>query len=267
MNPLERNNVRDGGGDAPAMIFIHGFGCDQTMWNAVAPAFEDTHRVITYDLTGMGQSDLEAYDFDRHGSLAAHAQDLLEICDALGVRDAILVGHSVGAQIAALAAKARPDRVAQLIMVSPSPSFTNDPATGYQGGFDRSELEGLVSLLKENHLGWSTQMAPTIAGEPAGAPSADALTKSFCRTDPEIAQHFGEATFFADERETMRSLTHPSLILHCDEDALAPMSVADWMRANVPNATLTVLHSKGHCPHMTSPNAVITSMQDYLARH
>lgn len=265
MDVLQRNNVVDRGGAKPAMIFVHGFGCDQTMWGDVAPAFEDSHRVVTYDLTGMGQSDLDAYDFDRHAKLDAHAQDLLDICAALDLRQAIIVGHSVGATIAALATNAAPDRVSRLVLVSPTPSFTNDPDTGYRGGFDRTELEGLVHLLKENHLGWSTQMAPTIVGQEAGAPAADALTKSFCRTDPEIAQHCGEATFFSDERQAMRQLARPSLILHCDDDALVPMQVADWMQENIPASELIVLHCKGHCPHMTAPDKVIAAMRSYLA--
>ncbi|MEX2529429.1 MAG: hypothetical protein WD960_01540 [Gemmatimonadota bacterium] len=48
------------------MLFSHGFGCDQAMWGGVAPAFEETHRIVLYDHTGAGGSDLQAWSPDRY---------------------------------------------------------------------------------------------------------------------------------------------------------------------------------------------------------
>lgn len=81
---LRRNNVHiSGPAQAPAMVFFHGFGCDQEMWGGVAPAFVDDHRVVLYDHTGAGVSDLAAYDPNRYASLTAYAEDLVEIGAAL----------------------------------------------------------------------------------------------------------------------------------------------------------------------------------------
>ena len=66
-----------------AMIFAHGFGCDQNMWRFVAPAFEDTHRVVLFDHVGAGRSDLSAYDPDRYARLDGYADDVLEILQEL----------------------------------------------------------------------------------------------------------------------------------------------------------------------------------------
>ncbi|EYD72754.1 alpha/beta fold hydrolase [Limimaricola hongkongensis] len=263
----ERNNVvTTGQDDGAPIVFVHGFGCDGTMWRQVAPAFEDSRKVVTYDLTGMGQSDLSAYAPHRYADLDAHAEDLWEILAELDLSGAVLVGHSVGASIALLAAARAPERVSRLVMVSPSPSFLDDATQGYRGGFSCEDLEGLVGFLDENHLGWSAQMAPTIAGQPAGAPAAEELTRSFCRTDPAIARHFGHVTFFADQRGAFERARHPSLILHCDDDALVPMPVAEWMRDSVPGTTLRVIPATGHCPHMTVPDIVVTEMRGYLGQ-
>ena len=264
---VERNRVAvSGPAEGRPIVFIHGFGCDQSMWSDVAPSFESENRVITYDLTGMGQSDLSAYDMERYANLEAHAEDLLSVLNELGLEDAVLVGHSIGATIAVLAATRVPEQVSRLVLVSPTPSFLEDEASGYHGGFQREDLEELVKFLDENHLGWSAQMAPTIAGQPAGQPAAEELTQSFCRTDPAIAQHFGRVTFFADFRAEFESAARPVLILHCDDDALVPMQVADWMRDRVPGATLRVLSASGHCPHMTVPSDVIAAMHEFLGQ-
>ena len=264
---VERNHVVVTGPAAGRpIVFIHGFGCDQSMWRQVAPAFESDYRVVVYDLTGMGQSDLSAYDMQRYSDLCPHADDLLAICDELALEDVVLVGHSIGATIALLAANSAPERVSQLGLISPTPSFIEDAENGYHGGFARRDLEELVMFLDENHLGWSAQMAPTIAGQAEGQPAANELTQSFCRTDPAIAQHFGRVTFFADARAEFEQANCPSLILHCDDDALVPMQVADWMRDRVPGATLKVLRATGHCPHMTVPEDVIGELRAYLGQ-
>ncbi len=261
MAGLDQNNVRQSGRGPGLMILLHGYGCDQSMWRQVAPAFEDTHRVIQYDLTGMGHSDLSAYNFDRYSRLEAHAEDLLEIMDELGAEDAVVVGHSIAASIAVLAANQAPERFSQLVLLAPTPSFCNDPEAGYVGGFTKLVLEELITSLDNNHLGWAAQMAPVIAGQKAGEPAAEELTQSFCRTDPRITSHFGRVTFLADCREAMRRLKVPALILHCEDDAMVPDEAAEWMRRHIASATMHVLPVTGHCPHMTAPDQVIGAMR------
>jgi len=81
---LSRNNVVvSGRPDGRAMIFAHGFGCDQHMWRFVAPEFEADHRVVLFDHLGAGDSDLSAYDRDRYSRLDGYAEDVLQICRAL----------------------------------------------------------------------------------------------------------------------------------------------------------------------------------------
>ena len=104
MSAAERYNVTESGrADGPAMVFAHGFGCDQHMWRFVAPAFEDRFRVILFDHAGAGGSAPDAYDVARHGSLQGYAQDVVELCRELGVTDGVFVGHSVSAMIGVLA--------------------------------------------------------------------------------------------------------------------------------------------------------------------
>src|SRR5688572_22510364 len=102
---LSRNNVKVFGRGTQPMLFAHGFGCDQNMWRYVTPAFEDDYRIVLFDYVGSGKSDLAAYDPERYSRLDGYAQDVLEVCRALDLRDVILVGHSVSSMVAVLAAK------------------------------------------------------------------------------------------------------------------------------------------------------------------
>ena len=81
---------------------------------------------MLFDYVGAGKSDLSAYDPRRYGSLQGYAQDMLDICEALDLRDVILVGHSVSSVISILAANRAPERFERLILVGPSASYIND---------------------------------------------------------------------------------------------------------------------------------------------
>jgi sigma-B regulation protein RsbQ len=260
---LSRNNVRVSGEGRP-MLFAHGFGCDQRMWRYVAPEFERDHQVILFDYVGSGQSDLAAYDPDRYAALEGYAEDVLDVCHALDVRDAVLVGHSVSGMVALLAAIREPERFSRLVLIGPSPRYLNDPPD-YVGGFERADLEGLLELMDRNYLGWASFLGPAIMKNPDHPELAEELTASFCSTDPVIARRFAEATFFADNRADLPALRVPSLILQCSEDMIAPEVVGEYLARHLPASTLRVMQATGHCPQMSAPDETIRLMREYLA--
>jgi sigma-B regulation protein RsbQ len=264
-NVLARHAVRVGGiADGRPVVFVHGFGCDQTMWRFVAPDFEVDHRVVLLDLVGSGSSDLSAYDPDRYGSLAGHATDVLEVCRALDLTDVVLVGHSVSAMIGVLATCAEPDRFGALVMVGPNPRYVDDG--DYVGGFSRSDIIGLLDALEANHLGWSAQMAPVIMGTPDRPELSDELTNSFCRTDPAIAAHFARVTFLSDNRADLPAVCVPTLVLQCSQDAIAPDVVGRYVHQQVPGSVLTQLTATGHVPHLSAPEETTAAIRAFLSR-
>ncbi len=264
MSIQSRNHIQVSGKGAAAMVFVHGFGCDQTMWRFLAPAYQDRFRVITYDLTGSGQSELSAYDRSKYGSLHGHAADLLEIVDSVTNGPVVIVGHSVGATIGMLATIAAPRRFAAQVMIGPSPCFINDG--DYVGGFSRSDIDELLETMDANYLGWSRSVAPMIMGAPNQPLLRDELTERFCRNDPEIARHFGRVTFLSDHRADVLRSTVPALILQCSDDLIAPREVGDWLHRHLPASTLRVIRNVGHCPHMSAPTESSRAIDAFLAQ-
>ena len=261
---LSRNNVRTlGNPDGQPMLFAHGFGCDQNMWRYVTPAFERDYRIVLFDYVGSGKSDLAAYDVARYSTLDGYAQDVLEICETLDLRDVVFVGHSVSSMIGVLAAGRAPERFAKLIMVGPSPRYINDD--GYTGGFERADIEGLLDLMDRNYIGWASFLAPVIMKNDDRPELTSELQESFCSTDPKIARRFAETTFFADNRADLAGVAVPSLILQCAEDAIAPVEVGVYLANAVPNSTLRMLKATGHCPHVSHPQETIDAIREYLS--
>jgi sigma-B regulation protein RsbQ len=264
MSAVRRNNVTvHGPADRPAMMFAHGFGCDQNMWRAVWPAFQDAYRVVLFDHVGAGGSDASAYDERRYASLGGYADDVLEICDELALEDVVFVGHSVSAMIGVLAAAARPERFARLVLVSPSPHYLDDG--DYTGGFTREDIDGLLESLEHNYLGWSSVMAPVIMGNEDRPELGEELTNSFCRTDPEIAAHFARTTFLSDNRSDLAGVATRSLVLQCAEDAIAPRPVGEYVHAQLPDSRLVILDASGHCPNLSAPEETVAAIRSFLA--
>lgn len=262
MDVLSRNNVAVFGKGQQPLMFAHGFGCDQNMWRLVTPAFEDDFKIILFDYVGAGKSDVSAYNRDRYSDLNGYAQDILDICRTLDLRDVILVGHSVSSVISVLAAIKEPHRFAHLVMVGPSPRYIND--VGYVGGFEREEIVGLLETMEKNYIGWANFLAPAIMKNADRPELAGELEESFCSTDPTIARQFAEATFFADNRHDLPKLRVPSLILQCSDDMIAPEAVGRFVHEHTPGSTLRMMEATGHCPHMSAPDETIRLIKEYL---
>lgn len=262
---LIRNNVRISGEGTQPMLFAHGFGCDQNMWRFITPAFEADYRIVLFDYVGSGGSDLAAYDADRYGRLEGYADDILEICRELDLRDVVLVGHSVSSIIGILAANREPERFDRLILIGPSPRYIND-LPDYVGGFERADIEGLLEMMDKNYVGWANFLAPAIMKNPDRPELGEELTESFCSTDPDIARRFAEATFFADNREDLARLRVPSLVLQCSEDMIAPDAVGEYVHRQLAGSAFRKLGATGHCPHMSHPEETIVAMREYLGQ-
>ncbi|HEX2273688.1 MAG TPA: alpha/beta hydrolase [Acidimicrobiales bacterium] len=260
---LVRNNVTVSGDPAGRpMVFAHGFGCDKNMWRFVAPAFEDRFRTVVFDYVGAGGSDLTAYDPARYGSLDGYADDLLDICAALDMRDVVFVGHSVSAMVGVLAAIAEPDRFGALVLVGPSPRYIDDG--DYVGGFTREDIDGLLSSLDSNYLGWSSAMAPVIMGNPDRPELGAELTASFCRTDPEIQRRFARVTFLSDNRDDLGRVPVPVLVLQCSDDAIAPEVVGAYVHEHIPGSRLVKLQATGHCPNLSAPEETVAAIAAFV---
>jgi sigma-B regulation protein RsbQ len=262
MSVLRRNNVTLLGNGETPMMFSHGYGCDQQMWRLVIPAFMDTHRLVLFDHVGAGKSDLSAYDHTKYSSLRGYAQDVLEICEALGLEHGVFVGHSVSAIIGLLAAIEEPERFDRLVLVGPSPRYINDG--DYFGGFTRKDIDDLLDLQDSNYLGWSASLAPVIMGNSDRPELAEELRNSFCRTDPIIAKQFAAVTFLSDNRADLPHVRARSLVLQCQDDAIAPMAVGEYVQRHLRDSEMVVLDATGHCPHLSAPEETIAAIRNFL---
>ena len=264
MNVLHRNNVKVIGEVGSVLLYAHGFGCNQNMWDRVTPAFVGSYKQVLFDYVGSGRSDLKAFDAHRYANLNGYAQDVLDVCDALGLTSGVtFIGHSVSCSAGILASIARPELFDKLILVGPNPCFVNDPPD-YFGGFEKEDLEGLLDLMEQNYIGWANYLAPVVSAQgEAGFVTAE-LSDSFCSTDPTTTKVFAKTTFFSDNRADLPKVSRPCLVIQHRTDTLAPVQVGEYVHNHLAGSTLKVLEVQGHCAHMSEPSLVVDAIREYL---
>jgi sigma-B regulation protein RsbQ len=261
MSAARRNNVRTSGAGDRTVVFAHGFGGDQSVWRHLAPDFIQDSRVVLFDHVGAGRSDAAAYDPGKYATLTGYADDLVEICDEQGLSGVTLVGHSVGATIGLLAAVKRPDLVADLVLICPSPRYTNTDT--YFGGFDERDIDELLTFLAKDQPEWATAIAPTVVGPEHPEVQAE-WRRSVCSLDPKVAAQFARTTFKSDHRADYGRVSARTLIIDCSQDGIAPSAVGAWVEEAIEGSRRITLQAQGHCPHLTLPGSVMTAIGDFI---
>lgn len=261
---VRRNNITlQGPRDAPVMVFGHGYGSSLRMWRLVAPQFADDHSVVLFDHVGSGGSDREAYDRGKYDSLHGYADDLLEICRALGLSDIVYVGHSVGAMIGCLAAIAEPALFRSLVLVGGSARYINDD--DYVGGFEADDVDALLDSLDANYLAWASTMAPVFMGNTDRPELAEELLDSFEKADQSVARQFARVTFLSDLRADLHLVSTPTLVVQSTNDAVAPVVAGEFLRAEIPGSRLEVLEADGHYVHISDPEKLTSAIRGFLS--
>lgn len=262
MNKIStRNNVKIIGKGTQTLLFAHGFGCDQHTWRSILPGFLDDFKLVLFDYVGAGCSDFSAYDTIRYSSLDGYVQDVIEICGELELEKVIFIGHSVSSMIGLHASIQSPHLFSKLIFICPSPRYINDH--DYYGGMEQDDLDALLEVMDNNHLGWSR---PIVTSDSAmEIPVLDQhFTENFCTSDPEISRKFAQVTFSSDHRKHLPRLSIPSLTLQGREDILTSEKVARYIQQHTPGNQLHLLDTIGHFPQLSDPKTVISAIRNFI---
>lgn len=260
---LKRHNVQVWGEGSQPMMFAHGLGCDQQIWQSLTPAFEADYTLIAFDYVGSGQSDLSAYDAEKYGTLHGYAADVQDICRALNLSDVVFIGHSVSSMIGLLAAIDDPSLFKCLIMIGPSPCFLK--REDYDGGFYEEEIEALLAQMKRNYKEWAAFFAPRAMGNLERPELSSRLRERFYAANPAITLDFARVVFYSDYRADLPRLKQPSLIMQIPQDIIVPLSVGTYMHRLMPQSTLVKMNATGHFPHISAPQETVRVIQAYLS--
>jgi sigma-B regulation protein RsbQ len=262
---LRRNNVSLAGNPdaARTMVFVHGFGTDQRAWSPVVLAFEADYRIVLLDNAGAGKSDPLAFEREesRYLNLRGYAADLIDVCAALGVTGTVLVGHSLGAMVGALAAIERPTLFEKLVLIGASPRYLE--AEGYHGGFTHADWQEIHLAVANNFELWADTFGPQAMANPDRPELARSFVESLKAIPVKRALTVVYSVFRSDYREEIARLRLPTLIIQSLADIFVPMEVANYLHEQIAGSRLAVIQATGHLPHISAPEEVIAAMREF----
>jgi pimeloyl-ACP methyl ester carboxylesterase len=243
----------DTGGDGPAVILAHGFLMDRSMFAPQVEALRATHRVITWDERGFGDTRYDDQPFTYWDS----AHDCLALLDHLGIERAVVGGMSQGGFISLRVGLLAPERVRGLILLD-TQAGTEEPEAIplYQGMIDAWVADGP-----------SDDLAATVAGLILGEPALSAAWIATWRSRPKESLAQPGTTLLARESiwDRLGEIVAPALVVHGTADAAIPVGHAERLVAGLPNAHPLVLVEGGtHSANLTHPAEVNTAIRDFL---
>ncbi|KAL5708520.1 hypothetical protein ACHQM5_019309 [Ranunculus cassubicifolius] len=243
-------NAKVYGNGSETLVLAHGYGLDQSVWPYVLPDLTRHFKVVVYDLAFSGKVGSHVYDPKKYSSYYGYAEDLQNLLDEFQLSNTIFVGHSMSSMIGCIAAAQRPDLFKHLILLCGSPRFINDK--DYNGGFETSDVEGLLAAMKQDFNGWCPNFASIAVG--TNYPNAiEEFKGSLASMEPKIALDVARTIFLGDYRNILQEVKVPCTIIQSDNDINVPLSVVYDMKRRLGDYTrVEIIATEGHFPMLTA---------------
>ena len=241
-------------GSGPAILFVHGFPLDRTIWQHQVDALTGFRRIAP-DLRGMGQSDAPDLGY----SMSTYAEDLAALLDALGEGQVVLCGLSLGGYIAFEFVRRWRERVRGLILVD-----TRAEADSAEG---RKARDGLIGRVREQGaIAAAEAMLPRFFTPQVSPEIIEQIRTTILRTPvPGIVGALTAMRERPDSTALLDSLTGmPTLVLVGAEDAITPPPIAQAMAAAIPGARLMEIPGAGHLPCVEQPVPTTRAILKFL---
>lgn len=241
----------------PVVVLIHGLGLTQDMWRWQLDALSENYSVLTYDLTGMGQSAPP----DAIPSLTMFARQLSELLKELKIERAIIAGFSLGGMIARRFAMDYPKKVIALAILNSAYKRDADAHDAIQSRVYQAQKDGPHSTVQAALSRW--------------------FTKSFSQQNPKI-MNWVRATILANEKEIYPQnyqvlvdgvdelaapqppIFHPTLVMTAEEDYGNSVEMAHQIAAEIANSKTVILPKLRHMAMVEAPELFNMHLLNFL---
>jgi len=237
-------------GDGTPLVFIHGWCMSSSIWHYQFKSLKNSFRLMAPDLRGHGSSRNVSGKLD----FETFATDLSDFLTSLDLSRVILIGWSMGAQIALTAYREISERVAALVLVSATPCFT--AKTDFPHGLARNEAVGMsVKVGRNVHRaleGFHTRMFTEVElEERTVAENIRAILARIVPPDTEATLAALESLALADMRELLPTINIPTLVMNGDCDRICLPQASSYLVKHIPDAEQKVFSHSGHAPFLT----------------
>ena len=261
----------------PAVVLCDGLACDGFAWKYLRPALASRHRVVHWHYRGHGRSPLPPPSAPPP-SMAQFADDLAAVMEAARVRNAVIVGHSMGVQLALEMHRRHPDRVEALVLICGSPGHPLD--TFHDTTLLRRALPSLrraterfprvaqVVTRASVRSGLAMELAMSLEVN-AHLLHRDDLTPYFTHVEQMDPRYFLRVMQAAAEHgaeEHLPAVDLPTLVVAGDRDRFTPTWLSRRMALDIPGAELALVRGGSHTALLERPEEVNHAVLDFLHR-
>ncbi|MBT9557452.1 MAG: alpha/beta hydrolase [Myxococcales bacterium] len=272
--------------DAGSVLLLDGVGCDGFIWRYLAPALATRTRVVHPHYRGHGESSWAGGEtggrYRRHAAdgygIDVLADDSLAVMDELGIDRAVLIGHSMGVQVALEMATRAPERVTGIVLVCGSYGRPLDtvydsamlgkvlPAARIMAEQFPEVLSGVMKRLLPTELGWWMARLLEVDGRLVTRDDMLAYLGHMAAIDPRIFLETLDAAGEHTAEAALPGLTMPSLVLGGERDGFTPYWVSEVMARRLGNAELQLLRGGTHTASLEHRELVERLVTDFLDR-
>jgi pimeloyl-ACP methyl ester carboxylesterase len=237
-----------GSGPGPALVFVHGWCCNNTHFVPQFEHFGKTHRVVSVDLRGHGESDKPIEDY----TMPLFADDVAFVCRELGIDSIVVVGHSMGGSVAAALAAHHPELVVAAVGVD-SPLVTSP------GAVERltPRIEAMASA---DYLAAALRMVESMF-QPCDDPARRATITQGMTSVPQHTMVSAMRGNLAQRPETLGTISQPVLMISA---GWVPVDQA-FVRQTIPNLRYAQTYGSGHFSMLEVPEQVNAMIERFIA--
>ena len=243
--------LENGGGDATPILFLHGVGSDKSVWRPQLDHFGARRRALAFDYPGYGES-----DFADGASRDDFAAAILAAMDALDINRAHICGLSLGGVVAIAMHALAPSRCASLIIAD---SFAVHPDG--QGIHDRSVAASNAMSMRA----LAEARAGLLLGSAATQELRAEVVDTMAAIDPAAYRIGAAAVWLADQRDRVRAINVPTLILVGEEDGITPPSLSEGLQQMIDGSVLMRIAAAGHLANAEQPDLFNSAIESFLS--
>ena len=263
-------------GQGKPLVFCYGLVCSSLHWTYQIDRFQRDYRSVWFDYRGHQNSDIPE-NFDSL-TIENMARDMAMLFDELGLKDAVLLGHSMGVNVVLEFYRQNPKRVAGMVLANGTPKPPLETLFGnnaLQAGFKllrKAYQKSPKTVERLWHLGKGNPLVRNLIGiggfNPYLTPPEDIelYVNQVSEMDPRILLHLIANYDHYDATAWLHTIHVPTLVIAGENDKVIPLSQQELMHQLIPGSQLEVIGHGSHCPQMDLPELVNHKIENFLAR-
>jgi pimeloyl-ACP methyl ester carboxylesterase/tetratricopeptide (TPR) repeat protein len=236
------------------VIMLHGYTDSWYSFSTVLPLIDNKYRVYVLDQRGHGDSSRPVGGY----AMEQFAADVLAFMDELNLKQATLVGHSMGSFVAQHVAAMAPERITKLVLVASATSVRNNTVLELQ-----REINGLKDTAPVPEA-FAREFQVSTAFQPLAPEFLQGVVKESCKAPVHVWREVMAEMLAPEADVQLKKIKTPTLILWGDKETVFPRSEQDALVSALRNSTLKVYPNTGHALHWERPERFVQDLQAFI---